>query len=54
MTVGVILETGFLTSPRDRAVIVSGQDRAAAGIAAAVKRYLEPMPRGSRLASRTE
>ena len=46
MTVGVILETGFLTSPRDRTVIVGGQEKAALGIVAAVKRYFEPMPRG--------
>ncbi|MBW3627945.1 MAG: N-acetylmuramoyl-L-alanine amidase [Gemmatimonadetes bacterium] len=44
MTVGVILETGFLSSPRDRSVIVNAQDRAARGIAAAVMRFLEPMP----------
>jgi N-acetylmuramoyl-L-alanine amidase len=42
MTVGVILETGFLTSPRDRRVIVDGQDRAARGIADAVIAFLEP------------
>jgi N-acetylmuramoyl-L-alanine amidase len=46
MTVGVILETGFLSSPHDRAVIVSGQEKAARGIAAAVNRWFEPMPRG--------
>ena len=46
MTVGVILETGFLTSPRDRGVIVTGQEKAARGIVAAVDRYFEPMPRG--------
>jgi hypothetical protein len=43
-TVGVILETGFITSPRDRAIVVDAQDRAAAGIAAAVNQYFEPMP----------
>lgn len=43
MTVGVILETGFLTSPRDRRVIVNAQDRAAQGIAAAVSRFLGPV-----------
>ena len=31
---------------RDRAVIVSDQERAARGIVAAVNRYFEPMPRG--------
>jgi N-acetylmuramoyl-L-alanine amidase len=41
MTVGVILETGFLTSPRDRRIIVDAQDRAARGIAEAVIRFLE-------------
>ena len=44
MTVGVILETGFLTSPRDRQVIVSAQDRAARGIASAALQYLEGLP----------
>jgi N-acetylmuramoyl-L-alanine amidase len=48
MTVGVILETGFLTSPRDRGVIVNGQDRAARGIVAAVQRFFEPKPREPR------
>ncbi|MGH7449432.1 MAG: N-acetylmuramoyl-L-alanine amidase family protein [Longimicrobiales bacterium] len=42
MTVGVILETGFLTSPRDRRIIVDAQDRAARGIADAVMRFIEP------------
>lgn len=39
MTVGVILETGFLTSPRDRRIIVNAQDRAARGIVDAVVRF---------------
>jgi hypothetical protein len=39
MTTGVILETGFLTSPGDRRVIVRAPDKSAAGIAAAVLRY---------------
>jgi hypothetical protein len=43
MTVGVILETGFLTSPRDRQIIVNAQDRAR-GIADAAIRYLETLP----------
>jgi N-acetylmuramoyl-L-alanine amidase len=51
MTVGVILETGFLSSPSDRKVIVSGQDRAARGIVEAVNRYFEPKPGEPRLAS---
>lgn len=40
-TVGVIIETGFLTSSRDRAVIVDDPDRAALGIARAVQAYAE-------------
>ena len=44
MTVGVILETGFLTSPRDREVIVDGPDRAARGIVRAVTRFVSPVP----------
>jgi N-acetylmuramoyl-L-alanine amidase len=45
MTVGVILETGFLSSPRDRRVIVNAQDRAARGIADAVVEFLgKPQP----------
>ncbi len=43
MTVGVILETGFLTSPSDRRIIVDSQDRAARGIAAAVSEFLRPL-----------
>jgi N-acetylmuramoyl-L-alanine amidase len=42
MTVGVILETGFLTSPRDRRIIVDAQERAARGIADAVIQFLTP------------
>jgi len=42
-TVGVILETGFLTSPTDRRVIVNDPDRSAQGIAKAVTLYLEPL-----------
>lgn len=54
MTVGVILETGFLTSPSDRRVIVDAQELPARGIADAVKIFGEqlvldakpqPMPR---------
>ena len=41
-TVGVIIETGFLTSPRDREVIVSDQGRAARGIFDGVTRFLGP------------
>lgn len=38
-TVGVIIETGFMTSPRDRLVILDDPDRAARGIVAAVTAY---------------
>ena len=39
MTIAVILETGFLTSPTDRRVIVDEQERAALGIVEAVKAF---------------
>jgi hypothetical protein len=39
-TVGVILETGFLTSPADRRIIVNSPDLPARGIAAAITEYL--------------
>jgi hypothetical protein len=38
-TVGVILETGFLTSPADRRIIVSDPDRSVRGIVAAVTQF---------------
>ncbi|MDX1493056.1 MAG: N-acetylmuramoyl-L-alanine amidase [Longimicrobiales bacterium] len=38
-TPGVIIETGFLTSSRDRAVIVDDPDKAALGIVSAVQAY---------------
>ena len=41
-TVGVIIETGFLTSPRDREVIVEDPGRAAQGIFDGVTRFLGP------------
>lgn len=44
MTVGVILETGFLTSPRDREVLVREPNMAARGIAKAVSQFLSPVP----------
>jgi N-acetylmuramoyl-L-alanine amidase len=44
MTVGVILETGFLTSPRDRGILVESPDRAARGIARAVSQFVSPIP----------
>jgi N-acetylmuramoyl-L-alanine amidase len=39
MTIAVILETGFLTSPRDRRVIIDAPERAARGIVEAVKAF---------------
>ncbi len=39
LTVGVIIETGFLTSPRDRRIIVNDPGRAAQGIVAAVRAF---------------
>lgn len=44
MTVGVILETGFLTSAADRRIIVQQPDRAARGIADAIEAFLGPVP----------
>lgn len=44
MTIALILETGFITSERDRAVILSDPDRAARGIVAAVTRFEETPP----------
>jgi N-acetylmuramoyl-L-alanine amidase len=41
MTIGVILETGYLTSATDREVIVGQPDRAARGIVEAVLAYRE-------------
>lgn len=43
-TVGVIIETGFLTSRRDREVIVSAPERAARGIVDAVLAFPETRP----------
>lgn len=46
MTIGVILETGFLTSSTDRRVIVDDPERAAQGIVEAVKAFpVTPPPR---------
>lgn len=39
MTIAVILETGFLTSARDRSVILDDPDRAARGIVEAVRAF---------------
>ena len=45
MTIGVIIETGFLTSARDRRVIIDDPDRAAQGIVEAVTAFpLTPAP----------
>jgi N-acetylmuramoyl-L-alanine amidase len=45
LTIGVILETGFLTSAADREIIVDAPERAARGIAAAVMAFpLTPPP----------
>ena len=41
MTPGVVLETGFLTNSYDRKIIVSGQEKAAEGVAEAVLKFLE-------------
>lgn len=41
-TVGVIIETGFLTNARDREILVDGQEHAARGIFEGVRRYLGP------------
>lgn len=48
MTIAVILETGFITSAGDRAVILSDPDRAARGIVAAITRFDHtPPPRAT-------
>jgi N-acetylmuramoyl-L-alanine amidase len=48
MTIGVIIETGFLTSPRDRRVILDDPAKAARGIVEAVKAYeVTPPPGGA-------
>jgi len=44
MTIGVIIETGFLTSRSDRAVIVGDPERPARGIVEAVLRFGETPP----------
>ena len=46
MTIGVIIETGFLTSRRDRRVIVDDPERAARGIVEAVAAFPETPPPG--------
>ena len=55
MTIAVILETGFITSERDRAVILSDPDRAARGIVTAVTRFEEtPAPLATTATESTE
>ena len=44
MTIAVIIETGFLTSPKDRQVIVNDPGRAARGIVDAVAAFAETPP----------
>ena len=46
MTIAVIIETGFLTSARDRQVIVNDPERAARGIVEAVTAFSETPPPG--------
>lgn len=41
MTVAAIVETGFISSPADRNIIVKNPDKAAQGIANAIFRFLE-------------
>ena len=43
-TIAVIIETGFLTSSRDRRVIVNDPERAARGIVEAVAAFKETPP----------
>ncbi len=38
-TIGIIIETGFITSPGDRTIIVDDPDRSASGIVAAVTAF---------------
>lgn len=52
MTIAVILETGFLTSARDREVIVNDPERAARGIVRAVTAFpYTPVPTATAVAS---
>lgn len=44
MTMGVIIETSFLTSARDRQMILSDPERAARGIVKAVVAFPETPP----------
>ncbi len=47
MTIAVILETGFLTSGRDRRVLMDDPDRAARGIVAAITAFWVTPPPGT-------
>jgi hypothetical protein len=48
MTIGVIIETGFMTSARDRRVILEEPERAAKGIVDAIKAFpVTPPPNAS-------
>ena len=49
MTIGVIIETGFLTNSKDRKVIIDDTERAAKGIVEAVKAFPETPPPKSHL-----
>jgi N-acetylmuramoyl-L-alanine amidase len=44
MTVGTIIETGFLTSPRDRAIIVNQPELPAQGIANGIRAFFKANP----------
>jgi hypothetical protein len=44
MTPAVIIETGFLTNPSDRKIIVNEPEQAAAGIARGISAYLNAAP----------
>jgi N-acetylmuramoyl-L-alanine amidase len=44
MTIGVIIETGFLTSAKDRGIIVDDPERSARGIVEAVLAFPETPP----------
>lgn len=41
MTTAVILETGFLTSPNDRAILIDNSDKAVEGIVNAITQFLK-------------
>ncbi len=41
MTPGVILETGFLTSPQDRKIIIDHPERSAEGLSKGILNFLQ-------------